>query len=277
MGCRLVVVGLSAHKRPIGTKRKNELVMRVLILEDEIYYFHQLRHLLEDMGTEYDVIGPITSVEQGRDYLSLHKDIDIIIADTELSDGLCFEALAYAPYNIPVVFIATTGEHALRAFDFCSLSYLLRPFEDSQFVDAVVRARKLHAIKMFHAERKEREKLGGAQHKYRQRFVVKSFNGERIVLLSTIQYIVSEHKTTYLVLLDGTSWPVDVSLDALSQELDPDIFMKVNRKFIVPIEQVCGMERLVNGKELLKLKTTPSPEIIVSRTRKTLVRKWLDR
>ncbi len=62
----------------------------------------------------------------------------------------------------------------------------------------------------------------------------------------------------------------------MSQQLDPAKFMRVNRKYIVPIEQVCGMERLVNGKELLKLKTVPSPEIIVSRTRKAQVRKWLD-
>lgn len=251
--------------------------MRVLIFEDEIYNFHQLRHQLEDMGEEYDVIGPITSVEQGRDYLSLHKDIDIIIADTELSDGLCFDALTYAPYNIPVVFLSTTGEHALRAFDFCSLSYLVRPFDDTTFAEAVRRARQLIALKQFYSKEECREKMGGAHQKYRQRFVVKSFNGERIILLSTIQYIMSEHKSTYLVLLDGTSCPVDFSLEALEAELDPEIFMRVNRKYIVPIEQVAGMERLTNGKELLKLRTNPSPEIIVSRTRKTLVRKWLDR
>lgn len=251
--------------------------MRVLIFEDEIYNFHQLRHQLEGMGEEYDVIGPITSVEQGRDYLSLHKDMDIIIADTELSDGLCFDALAYAPGNVPIIFLSTTGDHALRAFDFCSLSYLVRPFTDIVFAEAVNKARQLIALKKNTDIETGREKAGVTHHKYRHRFVVRTFNGERIILLSTIQYIMSEHKSTYLVLLDGTSCPVDISLEALAGELDPDIFMRVNRKYIVPIEQVLGMERLTNGKELLKLRTNPSPEIIVSRTRKTLVRKWLDR
>ena len=43
--------------------------MKILIFEDEIYNFHLLRHTLEEMNPEYDVIGPIPSVEQGREYL----------------------------------------------------------------------------------------------------------------------------------------------------------------------------------------------------------------
>ena len=78
--------------------------MKIVIFEDEIYTFHQLRHMLEDMSPEYDVIGPIPSVEQGREYLSLHHDTDIIIADVELNDGLVFDALTYAPRLLqPVV------------------------------------------------------------------------------------------------------------------------------------------------------------------------------
>lgn len=251
--------------------------MKILIFEDEIYNFHQLRHLLEEMGAQFDVIGPITSVEQGREYLSLHHDIDIIVADTQLSDGLCFDALTYAPSNTPIVFISSTGEHALKAFEFYSLSYLVRPFDDITFTEAMNKARHLLDYKPMEKTEKGKKEPQGARWRYRERFVVKAFNGERIVLISTIQYIVSEHKSTYLVLLDGTSCPVDMSLDALSRQLDPNIFMRVNRKYIIPIEQVGGMEHLVNGKALLKLKTVPSPEIIVSRTRKALVRKWLDR
>ncbi len=251
--------------------------MKILIFEEEIYIFHQLRHLLEEMGAEYDVVGPITSVEQGRDYLSLHHDMDIIVAETQLSDGLVFDALAYAPDDVPVVFISSVEDYAYRAFSFFSLSYLVRPFDDDALVEAMHKACQLLALRNPTGSNKGRTEIYNARWRYRERFVVKAFNGERIILLSTVQYIVSEHKTTYLVLLDGTSCPIDMSLDALSQQLDPNFFMRVNRKYIVPIEQVGGMEHLVNGKALLKLKTTAGPEIIVSRTRKAIVRKWLDR
>lgn len=251
--------------------------MKIVIFEDEIYTFHQLRHMLEDMSPEYDVIGPIPSVEQGREYLSLHHDTDIIIADVELNDGLVFDALTYAPADVPVIFTAATGDNALRAFGFYSLSYLLKPVSDGYLADAMRKAAILIAARKQPAAEKARMLRRTRQNLYRERFVVKSFNGERMISLSTIQYIVSEHKSTYLVLLDGTSCPVDMPLSTLEEQLDPEKFMRVNRKYIVPVELVSGMERLVNGKELLKLKSDRSPEIIISRTRKAQVRKWLDR
>ena len=203
--------------------------MKILIFEDEIYNFHLLRHTLEEINPEYDVIGPIPSVEQGREYLSLHHDISL----KPIGDGCLAEAMRKA--------------HLLIA----------------------ARERSL---------KEEEGRIKKMQHNgYRERFVVKSFNGERTISLSTIQYIVSEHKSTYLVLLDGTSCPIDMSLEVVAGQLDPMKFMRVNRKYIVPAELVSGMERLVNGKELLKLKTKQSPEIIISRTRKVQVRKWLDR
>ena len=248
--------------------------MKILIFEDEIYNFHLLRHTLEEMNPEYDVIGPIPSVEQGREYLSLHHDISIIIADVELNDGLCFDALTYAPADVPIIFTATSGSHALRAFDFTSL---VKPIGDGCLAEAMRKAHLLIAARE-RSLKEEEGRIKKMQHNgYRERFVVKSFNGERTISLSTIQYIVSEHKSTYLVLLDGTSCPIDMSLEVVAGQLDPMKFMRVNRKYIVPAELVSGMERLVNGKELLKLKTKQSPEIIISRTRKVQVRKWLDR
>ena len=241
-----------------------------------MYNFHLVRHKLEEMSSQYDVIGPIPSVKYGREYFAIHHDTDIIIADVELYDGLCFDALMYAPADVPVIFMSHTQEHAFRAFEFYSLSFLLKPVSDGMLAEAMRKARRLIAAKEHPLAEAETSLSGGRQTRYRERFVVKAFNGERTISLSTIQFIVSEQKSTYLVLLDGTSCPIDLSLETVARQLDPAKFMRVNRKYIVPIEQVCGMERLVNGKELLRLKVAPSPEIIVSRTRKAQVRKWLD-
>ncbi len=250
--------------------------MKVLVFEDEIYSYHLVRRILEELSPDYDVIGPIPSVEFGKEYLALHNDIDLIVADVQLTDGLCFDALDSAPDNVPVIFLSSSGEHALRAFNYHSLSYILKPVDEEQMAVALQKAQRLMAANAQPASKVRYTRKPQRPTTYRERFVVKAFNGERVIALPAIQYIVSEHKSTYIVLLDSTSYPIDVSLDAVSQQLNPTRFMKVNRKYIVPIEQVFGMERLVNGKELLRLKNPKAPDIIVSRTRKAEVRKWLD-
>ncbi len=250
--------------------------MKILVFEDEIYQYHQLRHILEELDPAYDVIGPITSVEQGRDYLFLHHDIDVIIADTQLSDGLVFDALASAPHTIPVVFTSSSADHALRAFDFYSLSFLMKPVDEHLLAMAMTKARRLIEAAKPLRPLTEMPQLPHRQESYRKRFIVRTFYGERIISIAAIQYFVSEQKTSYIVLLDGTSYPIDISLDTIAKQLDPVRFMKVSRKYIVPLEQVLEMERTVNGKELLRMKDSRAPLIAVSRERKSAVHKWLE-
>jgi DNA-binding LytR/AlgR family response regulator len=85
---------------------------------------------------------------------------------------------------------------------------------------------------------------------------------------------VSEQKNTYIKLLDGNSYRIDKTLDEMTSQLG-ERFKKVNRKYIVPLEQVLGTERRENGKLLILLKGKNSPNIIVSRTRKREVCEWL--
>jgi DNA-binding LytR/AlgR family response regulator len=105
--------------------------------------------------------------------------------------------------------------------------------------------------------------------------MVKTVKGEKMIPVSGIRYFVSEQKNTYQKLLDNTSYPINTPLEKLSTQLDPQRFMRVNRKFIVPLEQVTATERLSNGKEKLILKGDNPPEIIISRMRRNEVEEWI--
>jgi DNA-binding LytR/AlgR family response regulator len=105
--------------------------------------------------------------------------------------------------------------------------------------------------------------------------MVKTAKGEKMIHVSGIRYFVSEQKNTYLKLLDNTSYPINISLEELALQLDPQKFRRVNRKFIVPLEQVTATERLSNGKEKLILNGDNPPEIIISRMRRKEVEEWI--
>lgn len=261
--------------------------MKILILEDEIYNFHLLRHMLEEIDPEYNVVGPITSIKYGIDYFHMHSDVDIIIADIQLNDGLSFDALKYAPQHVPVIFTTAYDQHALRAFEYNSLSYLLKPIDEDELRTAVKKAMRLigkdgNTTDESSVSGSTACSIGETMRNvissptpYRQRFLVKTSQGERIVLTDSIRYIVSESKTTYIKLLDGGSYAIDLTLDMLSEQLDPHVFMRVNRKFIVPLASVCETRNLPNGRMQIILHGAPSPDIIISREKKQPVTKWV--
>ena len=62
--------------------------MKILVFESEIYSYHQIRTIVEDYDAQNEVIGPFTSTEHAREYLTEHAaDVDIIISETVLSAG----------------------------------------------------------------------------------------------------------------------------------------------------------------------------------------------
>lgn len=111
---------------------------------------------------------------------------------------------------------------------------------------------------------------------YRERFCVNTFKGEKVISTSDVRYIVSENKCTYIVLHDGSSFDINMTLTAMAALLNPRSFMRVNRKYIVPLGQVERFEQDINGKERLILKHGhKSPQIVISRDNKHNVHDWV--
>lgn len=248
--------------------------MNILIFEDEQYNYELLCDMLKRQMPECVVIGPITTVTEGLNFFATNKErIDIIIADIHLSDGLIFYALSDAPADVPIIFTTAYEEYALQAFEYNSLSYLLKPINEDELREAV---RKTQERQITDIYRKELMQLLANHARYRERFTVKTFKGEKIFNVSKMRYIVSEQKCTYLVLKDGSSYELDKPLNVLAEQLDPSAYMRVNRKYIVPAREVEGFERGTNGKEKLILIGDNKPEIIISRDNKLNVHKWLE-
>jgi DNA-binding LytR/AlgR family response regulator len=199
----------------------------------------------------------MTSVKSCSKFFQDNKEpLHLIITDVNLEDGTAFTALDEAPPEVPVVFTTSHEEYALRAFDYNSLAYLIKPIDEARLKKAL------------------RKALGM---EYRERFIVNTFKGEKVVSVDDIRYFVSENKLTYIVLNNGTSFNVDLTLTAIDAQLNPKRFMRVNRKYIVPVNMVDILERDINGKERLKLKPgKKNPEIIISRDNKQNVHNWID-
>jgi len=231
--------------------------MNILILEDDIYSYYQLCSIITDMLPDSNIIGPMTSVKSCSRFFQDNKEpLHLIITDVNLEDGTAFTALDEAPPEVPVVFTTSHEEYALRAFDYNSLAYLLKPIDEARLKKAL------------------RKALGM---EYRERFIVNTFKGEKVVSVDDIRYFVSENKLTYIVLNNGTSYYIDMTLTLIAEQLNPRKFMRVNRKYIVPLTEVEGFERDINGKERLILKEgVKNPVIVISRDNKRNVHKWID-
>ena len=65
--------------------------------------------------------------------------------------------------------------------------------------------------------------------RYRERFLLPYRDGYKTVRVSDINHIETENKIVYLRLNNGTSEVVNVSMDELEHQLNPDYFFRANR------------------------------------------------
>lgn len=252
--------------------------MKILIIEDEKHNASRLQRLLADISPEFEVVGVLETVKESINWLKKEVAPDVILMDIRLSDGLSFDIFEKADVVNPVIFTTSYDEYAVRAFKVNSIDYLLKPIEKEELEAALEKAdieRKkntpgLDLEQLLHLFREKAPV-------FRKRFLLPGFNGYKIISVGEIAYIFTEQKITCLVTHEGNSEIVGQTMDELEDELDPDVFFRANRQFIIHIDGVGMIQNDMNGKLKVSLKQDRSVEIIVSREKAPLLKRWIDR
>lgn len=91
----------------------------------------------------------------------------------------------------------------------------------------------------------------------------------------SIECFYSQDKATFIFTNTGRSFLIDGSLELVFGMLNPKLFYKVNRKFIVQLNAINDMISYTNSRLQIKLNTYNQDEIIVSREKVKDFKKWL--
>lgn len=91
-------------------------------------------------------------------------------------------------------------------------------------------------------------------------------------MVSDVLYFYSEQKITKARLTDGTDEIIPHTMDELEQQLDPKLFFRANRQFIICINAVEHVYNYFNNKLKVTMRKNTDVEIIVSRDKAPLLK-----
>ncbi len=111
---------------------------------------------------------------------------------------------------------------------------------------------------------------------YRTRFLLPFRDGFKILMVSDVEFFHSEMKITRAKLLNGTEEVVLQTMEELEAQLDPKLFFRANRQFIIHIDSVESVYNYFNSKLKIVLKKSPNIEIIISREKAGILKSWID-
>lgn len=251
--------------------------MNVLIIEDEKPAARRLARLLSELNVEVSTM--LHSVEEAVEWFQKNEHPDLIFLDIQLSDGLSFEIFDVVEVRSAIIFTTAYDEYALQAFKLNSIDYLLKPIDDEELESAVKKYQNLKPdrsqivldfddVKKFLVNPLERE--------YKKRFTIRLGQHLKIINADEIECFYSENKGTYAATKEGRNYLLDTTLENLENELSPQIFFRVSRKFYVNINHIKDIVSYTNSRLSIKLNRFNEQEIIVSRERVRDFKLWLE-
>jgi DNA-binding LytR/AlgR family response regulator len=249
--------------------------MRILIIEDEVRAANHLERLLKKIAPEMVVVARLESVRDSVEFLGLVRDLDLIFSDIQLADGLSFDIYSRVKVTCPIIFTTAWDQYAIQAFNTNGIDYLLKPVEEDRLIRAIEKARQFSPMPMLE---KILAMAGNMPAKtYKSRFLIKVGEKIKSIPIEEIVAFYSLEKATYLHTTGKRSYCVDFALDHLENIVDPDLFFRINRKYLVSIAACNNITAWSNSRLKLMIEGIEDPDIIVARERVQEFREWLDR
>jgi len=256
--------------------------MNVLIIEDEPLAARQLRDMVQEYDAGIRVLDMLDSVETAVAWFREHPQPDLLLADIELVDGQSFDIFDRVAIKCPVIFTTAYDEYALRAFQVHSVDYLLKPIDEAALGRSLGKFRELQRLYgLGNARLDVRELLSTlrqtapAPTEYRDRFLLKQGTRFVPVEVSEMAYFFTEDRLTFVRTWEGRDLLMDYTLDELMQKLNPQLFFRANRQFILSVRSVSKVHLHFNGRLKLELNPPVAEEVFISRERAGEFRTWL--
>ncbi|HET9057391.1 MAG TPA: LytTR family DNA-binding domain-containing protein [Chitinophagaceae bacterium] len=250
--------------------------MRILIIEDEEAAVKRLQKMLKEIAPESEVIDSLVSIKSSVQWFKSNPQPDLILMDVHLADGLSFEILRQISIECPVIFTTAYDKYALEAFKLNTVDYLLKPVKKEELQNALAKFKK-HQQKTTPAVDIDKiiNSFQKAQQEYKKRFVVRY--GEHIKTINTgdAAYFYTEARANFMVTKDAKRYVIDYNLDQLETLLDPKVFYRINRQFIIGIDSIDEMLSYSKSRVLIKLNPPCKIETIVSTERSGDFKQWL--
>ncbi|MBR5631524.1 MAG: response regulator transcription factor [Bacteroidales bacterium] len=247
--------------------------MKALIIEDELMAAKTLKKLLGEVSPDTEIVGVLESIEDSVDWISQHPMPDLIFMDIHLADGSSFTIFDRVTVTCPVIFTTAYDEYALKAFEVNSIDYLLKPISKEALERAVAKYHNLGRG----LEQQQLETLLkhlGAKPKFKSCFLLPE--RDKLVPLPTsdIAYAYIDTKTVKLVTFDDKTFYMNQTLDDILAQLDPQMFFRANRQFLISRNAVKDVSVWFGNKLAINLTVETPEKVIVSKARVAEFKAW---
>ena len=211
---------------------------KTLIVDDE----ELARKLLREMLSSHPEIEIAAECGNGMEAVKAtteHKP-DLLFLDVQMPKLTGFDVLELIERdNVGVIFVTAYDQYAMKAFEVHAVDYLLKPFSRERFEAALERAK--HQKPKKEVDAAELAAAARPTGEYAERIVVK--DGTKVTLIPVLKLDYAEALDDYVSLAtEGKKHLKQQTISGLELALDPRLFVRIHRSYLVNLERVTRIE-----------------------------------
>ena len=248
--------------------------MNIVIIEDEQLAAEKLERYLLKYNAEIKILVVLTSIYEAVNWFQKNSNYEVVFMDIQLTDGLSFEIFNQTKISKPVIFSTAFDEYAIDAFKVNSIDYVLKPVTFTDISQALNKLKSMPTI--FSAEKVSNMDEIVKKKKEKDRFLVRLGNHIHSIKTAEISLFFAEGRTVYLVTKEHKKFIIDFKLEEIEQIIKSALFFRVNRSFIININEIKDVIVYSNSRLKITPKVKLEKEIIVSREKVNTFKNWLE-
>lgn len=230
---------------------------KVVLIDDEKMIQKSLKGILDNFVEDVTIVATPMNVAQGVEAIKKHNP-DIVFLDIEMPDGTGFDLLKQLPkIDFSLVFCTASNLHAIKAFKYNAIDYILKPFDIEDVVSAVQKAKDSLQLKQQQINVDQLLSFMQDSKKPKEKLVLKTLSDMFVVRIDEIFNCQSDGNYTTFMFKDNRKIMVSSNLKSYESILLQHNFIRVHRSHIININHIDRIQKkdggtiiLTNGKEI---------------------------
>ena len=221
-----------------------------VLVDDMPQALNILKNDLKELFPDIQIIGTANSIVEAAKLLR-KKMPDILFLDIMLGDGTGFDLLEIFPdITSKIIFTTAHEEHALKAFRFSAVDYLLKPIDPAELRQAVEKAKsQVHLsnenIELLRETYNNPDKLPEKISLYTQEKII-------LVNISDIVRCEADNNNTIFILNNGKKIFVTKTLKQFEKMLADHPFYRTHQSHLININYIQEYIRKDGGYIIMK-------------------------
>jgi two-component system, LytTR family, response regulator len=243
-------------------------MLKAILIDDEPLARSILKEYLQ-FHPAIEIVQECNDGFEGLKAIHQHQP-DLIFLDIQMPKINGFEMLELVEAPPKIIFTTAYEEFAIKAFEANAVDYLLKPFTRERFDKAIQKLTEQQAIHPATEKLLETAATSPAQS---QRIVVKVGGKIKIISIDQVHFI--EAADDYVKIYTGEeSFLKNKTMSYFEEVLDPSMFIRIHRSYIVSINQVTRIDPYEKDNHLALLRS--GKKLPVSKTGYAKLKSLLD-